>query len=138
MPALFLTDYHELRTPPWPKEALPEAVCLASAGDKTKSNPLCQHSVVYTLLNIDNLTKHNTALSEYWVPPFYLHKVVERLDWYLSSSDALIKALRKQNIDLKYGEPHLRELKIALKALRDLSDFARVAGIRLVWRIRTA
>lgn len=88
-----------------------------------------QFSTLYDLLRFETLRGHDQR----GVHPTALPTLLQRVDWLLSSSTVLKANLKQQGTDAAYSSPALKDWTALLKTLRELADYARVAGHPLCW-----
>lgn len=88
-----------------------------------------QFSTLYDLLRFETLRGHDRKT----VHPLAIPTLIQRVDWLLSSSTVLKDSLKQQGAEATYSSPALKDWAIKLKTLRELADYARVAGTPLCW-----
>lgn len=114
-----IMTHQHLVASPAELEALPLPLALSRT----------QFSTLYDLLRFETLRGHSQRI----VHPTDLPTLLQRVDWLLSSSTVLKDSLRKHGTEAAYSSPALKDWTTLLKTLRELADYARVAGHSLCW-----
>lgn len=96
-----------------------------------------RYATAHSILNLTNIVASIMPHKGGEIPPTKTHRLLERLEWLVSSPDTLKAALKVHGFHYRHGSRELKDWQTDLKTIREMTDFARVAGASLIFSSTT-